>query len=213
MIVTSKYAHISFDLDGTLVDSLDVMRQAWEKTMDKFHLPNDFSEYKREVGLPFQDILGAMGIVDDDKEIERFYFSQTESMENQIELYPSARDFLSKIKQSGISASIITSKPRNNSERLLRSLDISVELLICGDDSVGAKPSSAPIDYLRSWLELKSVEKILYFGDMLSDIVFSVNGAIDYCHCDFGVYGQLPACLLPTPLSIRGWNEAYSLFD
>jgi len=211
MISSSIYTHISFDLDGTIVDSVDVMRKAWVQTMDEFHLTHDFSEYKREIGLPFQTILGAMDIVDDDREIERFYFSQTERMASQIKLYKGFIKFLDTAKGLGVSTSIVTSKPRTNAEGLLEAFGIHVNMLVCGDDSVGSKPNSEPIEHVRAELGINDQDRIIYFGDMLSDIVFCVNSDIDYCHCDFGIYGALPTCLLPSPISIASWGEAAAL--
>ncbi len=207
----SNYTHVSFDLDGTIVDSLDVMRKAWEQTMDEFHLTHDFSEYKREIGLPFQTILGAMNIVDDDGEIEKFYFSQTERMASQIKLYEGFIEFLKTVQDLGISTSIITSKPRVNAEGLLEAFGIHVNMLVCGDDPVGSKPNAEPIEYVRAELGINDQDRIIYFGDMLSDIVFCVNSDIDYCHCDFGIYGPLSACLLPSPISIANWSVAATL--
>lgn len=80
-------------------------------------------------------------------------------------------------------------------------------MLVCGDDPIGAKPAAAPMQYVRKELELGDNAKIVYFGDMLSDIVFCVNSGIDYCHCNFGIYGPLSSCLVPTPESIQNWYD------
>lgn len=90
MMKNHKYAHVSFDLDGTLIDTLDVMRMAWEATTDKFHLYHDFSEYRQEIGLPFPVIMKSMGIIDEEGEIESFYFYQTEQLADQIRAYDGA---------------------------------------------------------------------------------------------------------------------------
>jgi phosphoglycolate phosphatase-like HAD superfamily hydrolase len=203
----AHFGHISFDLDGTLLDTVGVMRMAWQATMDEFHLTNDFSEYKREVGLPFRKIMAALGIFDDDGEIERFYFSQTEAHAYEAKLFPGAMGFLERIKKEGISTSIITSKPRKNTQSLLKIFDVSVDVVVCGDDSIGAKPDAAPMDFVRSQLQIDRGEPVLYYGDMLSDIVYCVNSGIQYCHCDFGIYGSLPDLLVPRPSFITAWDK------
>lgn len=179
--------------------------------MDEFHIAHDFSEYKREIGLPFQAILASMNIVDDEREIEQFYFSQTERMASQISIYKGIIEFLEVVNSLGASTSIVTSKPRANAESLLEVFGIQADMLVCGDDPVGSKPNPEPIEYIRDELGLGDQDKIIYFGDMLSDIVFCVNSNIDYCHCDFGIYGPLPDGLLPSPASITNWDEAAKL--
>ena len=42
----SKIKHISFDLDGTLIDSLPIMKVAWESSMVALSLNCGFSECK-----------------------------------------------------------------------------------------------------------------------------------------------------------------------
>ena len=201
------YRHFSFDLDGTLVDSLGVMRKAWEATVDEFHLSHDFSEYKREIGLPFPAIMKAIDIVDEEQEIEKFYFSQTEKMSESVRLIPGAYEFIGSVKSKGSDVSIVTSKPRENAENLLGRLGVQVDLLVCGDDPVGSKPSASPMQYIRSELEISDQDSSIYFGDMIIDLVFSVNSGIDYCHCNFGIGGRLSELLLPRPLSIDSWND------
>ncbi len=206
-MMNRKYEHVSFDLDGTLIDSIDVMRIAWEATVDKFHLYHDFFEYHKEVGLPFPVIMESMGIIDEEREIERFYFSKTEEFSDQIKVYDGAIEFIESLKPNGISTSIITSKPRMNTESLLESIDLKVDMLICGDDLIGSKPTALPMQYVKKELNLGEGKKIIYFGDMLSDIVFCVNSKIDYCHCNFGIYGSLPKYLIPVPKSIQNWKD------
>ena len=211
-MMNRKYEHVSFDLDGTLIDSIDVMRIAWEATVDKFHLYHDFFEYHKEVGLPFPVIMESMGIIDEEREIERFYFSKTEEFSDQIKVYDGAIEFIESLKPNGISTSIITSKPRMNTESLLDSIDLKVDMLICGDDLIGSKPTALPMQYVKKELNLGEGKKIIYFGDMLSDIVFCVNSKIDYCHCNFGIYGSLPKYLIPVPKSIQNWKRLFLIY-
>lgn len=202
-----NYRHISFDLDGTLIDSIDVMRAAWEETVDKFHLVHDFSEYKQEIGLPFHVIMNSIGVVDDDREIEKYYFSRTEKYADQVKIYSGALEFIERIKRSNMTTSIITSKPKKNTKDILKHFNISVDVLVCGDDPSGSKPSAEPMQYVRKVLGLDKDDSVLYFGDMITDIVFCINSNIDYCHCDFGIYGILPKYLVPAPISIQDWHD------
>jgi len=207
MSINHKYTHVSFDLDGTLIDTLDVMRMAWEATIDKFHLYHDFSEYRQEIGLPFPIIMESMGIIDEEREVERFYFSQAEQFSDQIKVYDGAIEFIESLAMNDITSSIITSKPRENTESLLERFDFKIDMIVCGDDQVGAKPTAAPMQHVRKELELEENAPIIYFGDMISDIVFCVNSDVDYCHCDFGIYGPLPSHLVPAPESIQNWHD------
>ncbi len=204
-----KYRHFSFDLDGTIIDTLDVMERAWNETAQHFKLWHDFSEYKREIGLPFGQIMRNLGVADEELEVERYYFEQTERLVSEATLFPSVLDFMEKIKATGATTSIITSKPRRNSESILTRHDVTTDFLMCGDDPVGAKPTELPMKTVREQLGLGEGDPIIYFGDMVNDLVFSVNSEVDYCHCNFGIGGRLSDYLIPVSRSIDSWDDTW----
>ncbi len=202
-----SYSHLSFDLDGTILDTLEIMSVAWDIAAREFNLTCDFLEYKKEIGLPFEVIMENMGIIDDDEIIQKFYFEQTDKLSHKVKVFPFISEFIEKARYSGMSTSIITSKPRKNSENLLSKFNINVDILLCGDDACGAKPSSLPMDYVRTKLGLSKSKKIIYFGDMLNDLVFAINSGVDYCHCNFGVIGELSDLIVPQTPSIDSWDS------
>ena len=203
-----RYQHVAFDLDGTLLDSENVMMLAWERTVLELGITNNFSEYKKYIGLPFKKIMDSMGLSNVGGVVEKLYFENTSLLADKVVPFEGAFSFIDSLRALEIKFSIITSKPRKNTEKLLSRFPITPDCLICsGDDNVG-KPNSEPMQHVRRELSLREDERILYFGDMLSDIVFSINSGVDYCHCNFGIYGQLSKMLLPGYKSIDNWREA-----
>ena len=53
---------IIFDLDGVLIDSINNMKYAWEKSCKQSKLNIDFNKYKKFIGLPFEEILKKLKI-------------------------------------------------------------------------------------------------------------------------------------------------------
>ena len=45
-IISLKKIQAVFDFDGVLIDSLPVMKKAWELTRDKYNLEPDFKEFQ-----------------------------------------------------------------------------------------------------------------------------------------------------------------------
>ena len=72
-----KIKHISFDLDGTLINSIPVMKQAWKETMVELGLAVGFENYKRYIGLKFDDIMKKLGLENISNEISLLYFKKT----------------------------------------------------------------------------------------------------------------------------------------
>ena len=65
-----KVKHISFDLDGTLINSIPGMKQAWSETILELGLAVGLDKYKKYIGLPFTDILRKLDMDRIEKEIE-----------------------------------------------------------------------------------------------------------------------------------------------
>ena len=53
---------IIFDLDGVLIDLLSNMKIALKSTSKALNLKLNFSEYKKYLGLPFEDIMQKMSV-------------------------------------------------------------------------------------------------------------------------------------------------------
>ena len=54
--------HISFDLDGTLINSIPLMKLSWENVNKKLNLGIGWENYKKNIGLPFSKICKNLSI-------------------------------------------------------------------------------------------------------------------------------------------------------
>jgi len=202
----SKYHHISFDLDGTLIDSLPVMETAWMETINKLHITTPFELYKKNIGLPFKSILNNLHLTEMFDEISKIYFKSTHENIDKIQLYKGVYELIDKIKDSDKSISIITSKPRRNAEAIINKFNLNIDFLVAGDDTEYGKPFHDPFLLLKKY-SIECTEKTIYFGDTVNDLIFSVNSKIDYCHCNYGIEGPLSKFILPSPVNINSLTE------
>ena len=201
-----RFKHVSFDLDGTLIDSIPAMRFAWELAMQEIGLEVPFVKYRKYVGLPFNIILKHLGLDDFSKEIASIYFPKSLESFNKIRLMNGSLDIIDYLQVCGITTSIITSKPRQNAEYFCKKLNLNTNELICGDDTVEGKPYVEPGKMLLAKLCLDS-EEVMYVGDMIFDFQFAINCGFDFVH--FNNYGnsQMPNNLLNNIKSIENMNE------
>lgn len=202
-----KYDHFSFDLDGTLIDSIPSMECAWERVMEKFKIDVGFSDYKTQIGKPFKKILFNLNIEDPWSEIERFYFSNTLEMVSRTRAFHGVHEFLESVRAVSKSTSIITSKPRSNVSPILDTLGLHVDVVVCSDDVSLGKPFPMALDVVEKEIGELDRSRTIYFGDVLSDLIFAVNCGVKYCHCNFGAYGKLDANLLPEEMHISSWKQ------
>ena len=207
-IMNKDYDLFCFDLDGTIIDSTGLMRNAWREVNKKFNLGIDFSHYLKFVGLPFPDILDNLNIKDHE-EIMQTFFEYTSRNSDQIKLHQGVLEFIHYLKKNNKKVFIITSKIRKNSEQIINKFSIPCDGLFCGDDPIPHKPSGKLIKYILNEFNFSNRDKVIYFGDMLVDVLFSINCSIDYCHCDFGIDGALPKELIVKYKSIASWGDIY----
>lgn len=205
-----KVKHISFDLDGTLINSFPIMRQAWAETMLELGLAVGFDSYKKYIGIPFHNIINNLGLSGIKNEIEILYFSKTKKLSNQVKLTDYAKEILLWCKKTGFSTSIITSKPRKNAELILFEKNLEVDILICGDDLKAFKPHPDPGLKILDKLNLNAND-ILYVGDMIFDLQFAQNLGAHFIHFTNYQENTLPSNLVNNVHTISNLIEIKQL--
>jgi phosphoglycolate phosphatase-like HAD superfamily hydrolase len=103
-----------------------------------------------------------------------------------VKLNPTYHETISYLEKRNIGWSIITSKPKKNTLALLDFLNINCPFVICPDDVKKGKPYPDSIEKLRRDAKIKS-GRLIYVGDMLSDLQFAINSKIKYVHYTNGI--------------------------
>jgi len=203
----TDYDHFSFDLDGTIIDSIPVMEKAWNQVCREFGVTVPFIAYKDKIGVPFNAILDRLGLDELGAEFEQRYFELTGEHIDEIQVFDGFSEFLDKVKASECTTSIITSKPSTNTHAILAKAGITVDAVVCSDEVNLGKPHQESFQHVLNSIKGKTPSRCIYFGDGLPDFIFSVNAGMEYCHCNFGVHGALSPLLFPKPYAINSWKE------
>ena len=101
-----------FDFDGVLADSINNMEISWIHVRDKFNLKSNFDDYKKHLGLPFEEIIK---IIEPKKLskvdiIKSSYFNKSSISISSVKLYPDVKKTIKLLKLNGKIICIITSK-------------------------------------------------------------------------------------------------------
>lgn len=171
--------HISFDLDGTLINSIPLMKASWENVCKELDLKIGWSVYREYIGLPFDKICENLEIVNLKSEVKEIYFQFNKRNIGLIEPMPGLQDCCNWLKKEKIEWSIITSKPKFTACEIVDRFDLNPNILITCDDTLTGKPSTAPAELLRNQLD-KNQRAFYYVGDTLIDHLFSVNAGFKY---------------------------------
>ncbi|NIN71255.1 MAG: HAD-IA family hydrolase [Gemmatimonadetes bacterium] len=192
--MTARYRGILFDLDGTLVDSLDLILASYRHTM-KTHLgrvpPDD--EWKNTMGTPLRAQLQSFASSPEQAEsMFRTYIEHNEANhERLIRTFPGMREAAVALRRAGYRLAVVTSKLGANAERELRTcgLDGLFDGLVSASDVRRPKPDPEPVVMGLQSIELPA-EDALLVGDSLYDLQAGRAAGVDTAAALWGPFDR-----------------------
>ena len=170
-----KYKAILFDLDGTLLDTLEDMADALNRTMDRFQLPHrSLREVRSFVGNGAKRLV-ALATGAEGERLEEILAVYKEDYDRNYLIktapYPGIMALLDRLHEAGCLVGIVSNKPDSTVQSLAEALfegkaDISV-----GEKS-GIRRKPAP-DTVLAAMEALGVTKAetVYVGDSEVDVM------------------------------------------
>jgi len=186
--------HISFDLDGVLIDTIDVMNMSWDVVIDKFALLVSFDEYRKLIGRPFKEILSMLNIdCSLHCEIEDTYSKISEENIDKIKLYDGVIECIRFLNEIGMKVSIVTSKDRRRTnalvDRLLR--DVHIDIIVCPEDVCTNRGKPNPDQLLLACIKAGvSPHETIFLGDMKVDALTSKESGTSFVYAGWGYEGE-----------------------
>ncbi|MFJ5545142.1 HAD-IA family hydrolase [Micromonospora chalcea] len=162
---------VVFDLDGVIVDSSAVMREAFSIAYAEVvgDGPAPFEEYNRHMGRYFPDIMRLMGLP---LEMEEPFVRESYRMAHLVPLFPGVRETLEILHSRGIRMGIATGKAGPRARSLLDQLGVlGLFGQVIGSDEV-ARPKPAPDIVLQALGNLDvPPHEAMMVGDAVIDLL------------------------------------------
>ncbi len=172
-----KIKTLLFDLDGTLIDSNELIIESFLYTLGKY-FPG---KYKREDVIPFigPTLKDTFNTIDIDRSEEmlhdyrEFNFTKHDDM---MKEFPGVNEGLAALKNTGVRMGIVTSKIHYSAEKSIKLLgmDQYFDCLIGCDDVVKHKPDPEPLLKALNIIGSKP-EEAMMIGDRHHDILAGQN--------------------------------------
>lgn len=186
---------VLFDLDGTLVDSLEDLTDAVNYMLAHFGKdPLTSLQVKALVGKGARNLvqraLGSHLPADIEQGLLLFTRYNAEHIADKSRLYPGVLELLEKLMQDGIHLAIISNKQEALSRLILEVLGIDGFFkTVCGGDTFPEmKPSPLPLIEVVRRNGFTSQEAVM-IGDSINDIEAGKNAGITTVGCTWG-YGN-----------------------
>ena len=171
----SGFSTYLFDLDGTLIDSTELIMSSFRHTM-RTHLgrvPAD-AEWRAGFGTPLRPQLARFARDPDEAaDMAATYRAHNREHHDQlVKPYAGIREVVTRLADQGVKLGIVTSKNRAATQHGLRhsALDRFFEVLVTSDDVTEHKPQPAPVFEALRRLD-GSADRTVFIGDSPADCV------------------------------------------
>ncbi len=160
-----------FDLDGTIIDTVPLIRLTAEQTARQYGLPIDDDMIINSIGIPLvvtgETVLGPGRGQEYADAYSALYFRNQQDLHS----FPGLPELIEKLAQSGAKLAIATSKRGDPAKKNLELLNLRqfFPVLIHSESGCGHKPGPEPAQ--QAMLELDSDPADTWFiGDSIHDI-------------------------------------------
>lgn len=196
-----------FDLDGVLVDSFAVMREAFARAYAEAVGPGEapFAEYTRHLGRYFPEIMRLMGLP---AAMEEPFVRESRRLAHLVTVYDRVPEMLAALRSGGLWLGVATGKSGERARALLASVGLGGAVdLVVGSDEV-ARPKPAP-DILRACLRGAAVPppEAAYVGDAPVDMQSARAAGVRAVAALWGGEGGGEALLAERPNLACQWPE------
>lgn len=200
-----------FDLDGTLRNALEPLKDSYNEAMKLNNLPYrfDLTKIQSYMGLtPIETVHLAFPDVDEETGLGYFKICFDHEIKylaiHPGELFPNEEEVLSDLS-SRYDLYVVSNADIGYIENYLNACNMSKYFkghLCAGDTN---KDKAFNIQYLK---EKENIDKVIYIGDTNKDYIESTKAGVEFIHASYG-FGEIKSC----KYSIKSLKELPSLVD
>lgn len=188
-----KYKGIIFDLDGTLIDSIEDISDSMNKTLEEFDMERfTYEEYKEKIGKGFRNLV--INSIEDknneeliNKMTERFQYNYDKNYINKSKPYVGIDNLLLKLKEKNINIAIFSNKKEEYTKKVAEKLLNNINFIsILGEvKDRPIKPDPTGINIILEKMKLNKSE-VIYVGDTNVDMITGKNSGLKTIGVEWG---------------------------
>jgi len=168
------YSTVLFDLDGTLIDSVDLIVDSYQHTFRTHGLrAHSRDEIVAGIGTPLRSVFGALGASPEEMTawIATYREFNLAHHDARVRAYPGAVEMVRTLHADGRRLGLVTSKNRAGALRGLALVGLHdvMEVIVGADDVEHPKPHPEPVQRALAGLGV-STDGAIFIGDSVHDL-------------------------------------------
>ncbi|KIU36908.1 HAD family hydrolase [Methylobacterium radiotolerans] len=163
---------VIFDIDGTLLDSVDLHARAWVEAFAHFGVTTDFADVRRQIGKGGDELmpvfLSEERIARDGETIEAYRSDLFKRRYlSEVRPFPGVRPLFEHIRAAGLTIALASSGKRSEVEHYTEILEIGdlVDVATSSDDADRSKPHPDIFEAALEKLDGAPRDAIIVIGD------------------------------------------------
>jgi pyrophosphatase PpaX len=184
------YQAVIFDLDGTVVDSVELIIVSFQHAIREV-LGREVSreESVAWVGRPLREQMEHFSPEHAERLVEVYREFNHREHDRMLSLYDGIRQLLEHLRRAEVKVGLVTSKSRHTTQMAfdLTRIEEYFEATVCADEAAGTKPSAAPILACLEQLGVDAAQAA-YVGDSPSDIQAARAAKVSAIGVTWGVF-------------------------
>ncbi len=185
---------VLFDLDGTLIDSIQLIIDSYHHTLEVHGIPaRTDQEWLDGIGTPLRVQFAEWA--HDEERMEAMIATYREynifHHDSRVRVYPGVVEMVTAVRAAGCRTGLVTSKNRVGAFRGLRvaGLEETMDVVIGADDVVNPKPHREPVDRAVAHLGADPATTV-YVGDSVHDMHSGRSAGVRTAAVLWGPFGR-----------------------
>lgn len=187
-----KVETILFDLDGTLIDTNELIIASFTYTVEKYgDRPYSREEIIEFIGPPLVDSLSKVNPDKVDEMIKAYREHNYANHEKYVKAYPDVVETVRSLKDKGLKLAIVTTKIHHTAELGLKiaGMEGIFDVIIGLDDVENAKPHPEPVLSAIDQLKANPMSTLMV-GDNYHDIEAGQNAGVQTAGVAWAIKGR-----------------------
>ncbi|MBN1322074.1 MAG: HAD-IA family hydrolase [Thermoleophilia bacterium] len=188
--VSAAYKAVVFDLDGTLVDSVELIIISFQHAIRQV-LGREISREESIVwvGRPLREQMAHFSPEHAEELVDVYREFNHREHDRMLKLYDGILNLLDALLKARVKLGLVTSKSRYTTQMAfdLTGIESYFDASVCADESPGNKPSPEPISTCLERLGVDPAEAA-YVGDSPSDIQAALAAGVRAIGVTWGVF-------------------------